>query len=85
MKRIVADKELGNPALRELSKGHCLARRVGAERSATVAVLDGLVALRGVAPGHVHCDAGSELTTNALRDWRRVSRAGSASIHPSSP
>jgi putative transposase len=59
------------------------ARRIDADR--TVAVLDGLVALRGGAPEYVRCDNGPELTANALRDWCRFARAGSAYIEPGSP
>ncbi len=58
-------------------------RRIDAD--VTVAVLDGLVAVRGTAPGHIRCDNGPELTANALRDWCRFSRAGSAYIDPGSP
>ena len=58
-------------------------RRIDAD--ATVAVLDGLVAVRGRAPGHIRCDNGPELTANALRDWCRFSQAGSAYIDPGSP
>src|SRR5207248_8676468 len=50
-----------------------------------VAVLDRLVAQRGRAPRHVRCDNGPELTANALRDWCRFSKAGSAYIEPGSP
>ena len=58
-------------------------RRIDAD--ATVAVLDGLVAARGTAPGHIRCDNGPELTANAIRDWCRFSKAGSAYIEPGSP
>jgi putative transposase len=58
-------------------------RRIDAD--ATVAVLESLVAVRGTAPGHIRCDNGPELTANALRDWCRFSRAGSAYIDPGSP
>jgi transposase InsO family protein len=37
------------------------------------------------APAHLRCDNGPELTANALRDWCRFSRAGSAYIEPGSP
>ena len=40
---------------------------------------------RGTAPGFVRCDNGPEMTANALRDWCRFSRAGSAFIEPGSP
>jgi putative transposase len=55
-------------------------RRIDADH--TVDVLDRLVAERGRAPGFVRCDNGPELTANALRDWCRFSRAGSAYIDP---
>jgi putative transposase len=58
-------------------------RRIDADK--TVAVLDRLVVERGRAPGHVRCDNGPELTANALRDWCRFSKAGSAYIEPGSP
>lgn len=58
-------------------------RRIDADQ--TVSVLERLVAERGTAPGFVRCDNGPELTANALRDWCRFSRAGSAYIEPGSP
>jgi len=58
-------------------------RRIDAD--ATVARLDRLIAARGRAPGHVRCDNGPELTANALRDWCRFSKTGSAYIEPGSP
>jgi len=58
-------------------------RRIDAD--ATVAVLDGLMALRRTAPEYIRCDNGPELTANALRDWCRFSQAGSAYIDPGSP
>ena len=58
-------------------------RRIDAD--ATVAVLDRLVAARGRLPEYVRCDNGPELTANALRDWCRFNRAGSAYIEPGSP
>ena len=57
-------------------------RRIDADR--TVSTLEGLVGERG-APEHVRCDNGPELTANALRDWCRFSKAGSAYIEPGSP
>src|SRR5450759_1532452 len=51
-------------------------RRIDAD--ATVATLDRLVAGRGRAPAHIRCDNGPELTANALRDWCRFAKAGSA-------
>jgi putative transposase len=58
-------------------------RRIDADK--TVATLERLVAQRGTAPGLIRCDNGPELTANALRDWCRFSRAGSAYIEPGSP
>jgi len=58
-------------------------RRIDADT--TVATLDRLVAQRGRAPQFVRCDNGPEFTANALRDWCRFSRAGSAYIEPGSP
>jgi hypothetical protein len=58
-------------------------RRIDADK--TVDVLDRLIAERGTAPGFVRCDNGPEMTANALRDWCRFSRAGSAYIEPGSP
>jgi putative transposase len=58
-------------------------RRIDADE--TVATLDRLVAERGTAPGFIRCDNGPELTANALRDWCRFSKAGSAYIAPGSP
>jgi putative transposase len=57
-------------------------RRIDADL--TVATLEALVAERG-APEHVRCDNGPELTANALRDWCRFSKTGSAYIEPGSP
>jgi putative transposase len=58
-------------------------RRIDADH--TVTVLDRLVSERGTAPEFIRCDNGPELTANALRDWCRFSRAGSAYIEPGSP
>jgi putative transposase len=58
-------------------------RRIDADK--TVGVLDRLVGERGTAPAFVRCDNGPELTANALRDWCRFTRAGSAYIDPGSP
>ncbi len=58
-------------------------RRIDAD--ATVATLEGLVAVWGRAPQHIRCDNGPELTANALRDWCRFSAAGCAYIEPGSP
>jgi putative transposase len=59
------------------------ARRIDADK--TIAVLDRLTAARGRAPEHIRCDNGPELTANALRDWCRFSKTGSAYIEPGSP
>ena len=58
-------------------------RRIDADR--TVTVLERLVAERGTAPAFIRCDNGPELTADALRDWCRFSKAGSAYIEPGSP
>ncbi len=58
-------------------------RRIDSD--ATVAVLERLVAARGIAPEQIRCDNGPELTAGALRDWCRFSKAGSAYIEPGSP
>jgi len=58
-------------------------RRIDADK--TVEVLDRLIAERGTTPGFVRCDNGPEMTANALRDWCRFCRAGSAYIEPGSP
>ena len=58
-------------------------RRIDADK--TVSVLDRLVLERGTTPAFVRCDNGPELTANALRDWCRFSRAGTAYIDPGSP
>ncbi|MGH2881407.1 MAG: integrase core domain-containing protein, partial [Solirubrobacteraceae bacterium] len=58
-------------------------RRIDADH--TVDVLERLAIERGTAPSFVRCDNGPELTANALRDWCRFSRAGSAYIDPGSP
>lgn len=58
-------------------------RRIDADK--TVDVLDRLVGERGTAPAFLRCDNGPEMTANALRDWCRFSRAGSAYIEPGSP
>ena len=58
-------------------------RRIDADH--TVRVRDRLVAERGRVPAHLRCDNGPEMTANALRDWCRFSRAGSAYIEPGSP
>ena len=55
-------------------------RRIDADD--TVDVLDRLVGERGTAPAFIRCDNGPEMTANALRDWCRFCRAGSAYIEP---
>jgi transposase InsO family protein len=60
-----------------------------AERSITadqtVAALEALVARRGRAPAFLRCDNGPELTSHALGDWCRFSRAQTAFIEPGAP
>ena len=58
-------------------------RRIDADQ--TVEVLDRLVAERRTAPAFLRCDNGPEMTANAIRDWCRFRRAGSAYIEPGSP
>ena len=58
-------------------------RRIDADK--TVSTLERLVAERATAPAFIRCDNGPELTANALRDWCRFARAGSAYIDPGSP
>jgi putative transposase len=58
-------------------------RRIDADK--TAATLERLVAERGGAPAFIRCDNAPELTANALRDWCRFARAGSAYIEPGSP
>jgi len=58
-------------------------RRIDSDR--TVTVLERLVTERGCVPAFIRSDNGPELTANALRDWCRFSRAGSAFIEPGSP
>ena len=58
-------------------------RRIDADK--TVGVLDRLVGERGTTPIFLRCDNGPEMTANAIRDWCRFSRAGSAYIEPGSP
>jgi len=58
-------------------------RSVDADR--TVETLERVVAERGVAPELLRMDNGPEMTANALRDWCRFSKAGTAYIEPGSP
>jgi putative transposase len=58
-------------------------RRIDADK--TVVTLERLVAERATTPRFIRCDNGPELTANALRDWCRFARAGSAYIEPGSP
>jgi putative transposase len=58
-------------------------RRIDAD--ATVAELDRIVAARGHGPKFLRCDNGPEMTANALKDWCRFSKTGSAYIEPGSP
>jgi len=63
-----------------------LAMRVGRRCTAddVVDVLDALVAQRG-APRYLRMDNGPELIAWALRDWCRLSGAGTVYIEPGSP
>jgi putative transposase len=58
-------------------------RRIDTDR--VVDVLDRIVREHRSAPEFVRCDNGPELTSNALRDWCRFSRTGTAFIEPASP
>lgn len=58
-------------------------RRIDADR--VVDVLDRIVREQGRRPEFVRCDNGPEMTSAALRDWCRFSRAGAAFIEPGSP
>jgi len=60
-----------------------VARSIDADR--TVSELERLVAERGVAPEHLRMDNGTEMTANALKDWCRFSKTGTAYIDPGSP
>ena len=60
-----------------------VARSIDADT--TVAVLERLVAERGIAPEFLRCDNGTELTSHALRDWCRFSHTGTMFIDPGSP
>jgi putative transposase len=60
-----------------------VARSIDADT--TVAVLERLVAERGVAPEFLRCDNGTELTSHALSDWCRFSHTGTMFIDPGSP
>jgi len=51
----------------------------------TVAQLEALVARRGCAPKFLRVDNGPELTSHALRDWCRFSRAQTVFIEPGAP
>ncbi len=57
-------------------------RSIDADR--VVSVLERLVAERG-APEQLRMDNGPEMTADALKDWCRFSRAGTAYIDPGSP
>ena len=60
-----------------------VARGIDADR--TVSELERLVAERGVAPEQLRMDNGTEMTANALKDWCRFSKTGTAYIEPGSP
>jgi hypothetical protein len=51
----------------------------------TVARLERILAETGRGPELIRCDNRPELTANALRDWCRFSKTGSAYIEPGSP
>ncbi len=55
------------------------------DADATVDVLDKVAADRGRYPDFIRCDNGPELTANAVKDWCRFNRAGTAYIDPGSP
>jgi putative transposase len=58
-------------------------RRIDADH--TLRVLDRIVGTRGRGPEFVRMDNGPELTANAIRDWCRFRRTGTAYIEPGSP
>jgi putative transposase len=58
-------------------------RSITADR--TVEILERITAVRGTAPEYLRMDNGPELTANALRDWCRPRRTGTAYIEPGSP
>ena len=58
-------------------------RRIDADQA--VSRLQGIVEATGRVPAFIRCDNGPELTANALRDWCRFAKAGSAYIEPGSP
>jgi putative transposase len=60
-----------------------VARSITAED--TVALLERLVAARGVSPEHIRCDNGPELIAHSLRDWCRLGSTATAYIEPGSP
>jgi putative transposase len=64
-----------------------LIMRAGRSISAdqVVAQLEALVTRRGRAPAFLRMDNGPELTSHALRDWCRFSRAQTVFIEPGSP
>lgn len=55
------------------------------DADATVDVLDKVAADRGRYPDFIRCDNGPKLTANAVKDWCRFNRAGTAYIDPASP
>jgi len=55
------------------------------DADATVDVLDKVAADRGRYPTFIRCDNGPELTANAVKDWCRFNRSGTAYIDPGSP
>ena len=52
---------------------------------ATVAVLEEVIAETGRWPANIRMDNGTELTAQARRDWRRLSRIETAFVEPGCP
>jgi putative transposase len=55
------------------------------DADATVAALDEICVRRASLPEFIRCDNGPELTAHALRDWCRLTGAGTSYIDPGSP
>jgi len=60
-----------------------VSRRIDSDR--TVSVLERIVRERKRSPELVRMDNGPELTANAIRDWCRFGKTGTAYIEPGSP
>ena len=58
-------------------------RRIDADEA--VSRLERIVSETGRVPAFIRADNGPELTANAIRDWCRFSKTGSAYIEPGSP